>query len=66
MIYAGIKQKSVEMRIRHAIQQIKVGKTGYVYVLGGRGEDRGRYIISWKGRGTTRISGTAGTATVAT
>jgi PAS domain S-box-containing protein len=49
MIYAGIKQKSVEMRIRHAIQQIKVGKTGYVYVLGGRGEDRGRYIISWKG-----------------
>ncbi|OPY02837.1 MAG: Blue-light-activated protein [Syntrophorhabdus sp. PtaB.Bin047] len=49
MIYTGIKQKSVEMRIRHAIQQIKVGKTGYVYVLGGKGEDRGRYIISWKG-----------------
>jgi len=49
MIYVGIKQKSVEMRIRHAIQQIKVGKTGYVYVLGGKGEDRGRYIISWKG-----------------
>ncbi|NLT23177.1 MAG: PAS domain S-box protein, partial [Syntrophorhabdus sp.] len=49
MIYAGIKQKSVEERIRYAIQQIMVGKTGYVYVLGGRGEDRGRYIISWKG-----------------
>ncbi len=49
MIYAGIKQKSVEMRIRNAIQQTKVGETGYVYVVGGKGEDRGRYIISWKG-----------------
>ena len=49
MMYVGVEQKSVELRIRHAIQQTKVGKTGYVYVLGGKGEDRGRYIISQKG-----------------
>jgi PAS domain S-box-containing protein len=49
MLYVGIKQKAVESRVRQAILQTKVGKTGYVYVLGGRGEDRGRYVISYKG-----------------
>ena len=49
MIYVGIKQKNVEARIRQAILQTTVGKTGYVYVLGGKGEDRGRYIISQRG-----------------
>ncbi|HPI94472.1 MAG TPA: Cache 3/Cache 2 fusion domain-containing protein [Deltaproteobacteria bacterium] len=49
MLYVGIKQKAVESRVRHAILQTMVGKTGYVYVLGGKGEDRGRYIISFKG-----------------
>ncbi|GAB6097388.1 hypothetical protein JCM14469_36420 [Desulfatiferula olefinivorans] len=49
MIYVGVKQSVVESRIRHAILQTQVGKTGYVYVLGGAGKDRGRYIISDKG-----------------
>ena len=49
MIYVGVKQKAVEARVRYAILQTKVGKTGYVYVLGGGGEDRGKYIISYKG-----------------
>jgi len=49
MFNAGVSQKAVESRIRHAILQTKVGKTGYVYVLGGKDEDRGRYIISDKG-----------------
>ncbi|MBN1516596.1 Cache 3/Cache 2 fusion domain-containing protein [Candidatus Sumerlaeota bacterium] len=49
MLYVGVKQKAVESRVRHAILQTKVGKTGYVYVLGGGGEDKGRYIISYKG-----------------
>ncbi len=50
MLYAGVRQKAVESRIRNAILQTKVGTTGYVYVLGGRGEDRGKYIISDKGQ----------------
>ena len=49
MLYVGIQQKAVEARIRQAILQTRVGKTGYVYVLGGRGEDRGRYVISRNG-----------------
>ena len=49
MLYVGIQQKVVESRVRHAILNTRVGKTGYVYVLGGGGEDRGKYIISYKG-----------------
>lgn len=49
MLYVGVKQKMVESRIRQAILQTKVGKTGYVYILGGKNEDRGKYIISQKG-----------------
>ncbi len=49
MLYVGVRQKAVEARVRHAILQTKVGRTGYVYVLGSSGEDRGRYIISQKG-----------------
>jgi len=46
MLYVGVPQKDVEERIRQAILQTTVGKTGYVYVIGGKGEDRGHYIIS--------------------
>jgi len=49
MLYVGVKQKNVEARVRQAILQTKVGKTGYVYVLDGKGEGRGHYIISQKG-----------------
>jgi PAS domain S-box-containing protein len=49
MLYVGTKQKDAEARVRQAILNTKVGKTGYVYVLGGKGEERGRYIISHKG-----------------
>ena len=46
MLYAGIPQATVEARIRQAILKTQVGRSGYVYVLAGPGEDRGRYIIS--------------------
>lgn len=49
MLYVGIKQKAVEARVRQAILQTQIGKTGYVYVLEGGGQNRGRYIISYKG-----------------
>ncbi len=49
MLYVGIKQSAAEARIRQAILQTRIGKTGYVYVLGGKGEHRGRYIISQDG-----------------
>ncbi len=46
MLYVGLRQKKVESRIRQAILQTRVGKTGYIYVIGGQGQQRGQYIIS--------------------
>lgn len=49
MLYVGVKQESVESLLRQAILQTNVGETGYVFVLGGKGGQRGRYIISQHG-----------------
>ena len=48
MIFVGEKLSSVEM-VRKGIMGTKVGKTGYVAVLGGKGGHKGQYIISAKG-----------------
>jgi methyl-accepting chemotaxis protein len=47
-LFVGVKQESVES-LRKAIMQIKVGESGYVYVIGGTGSQQGRYIISQNG-----------------
>ena len=49
MLYVGIKQNKMP-ELRKAIENLVVGKTGYVYVLQGKGEERGKYIISFKGQ----------------
>jgi methyl-accepting chemotaxis protein len=48
VLYVGVKQENVES-LRQAILKTQVGETGYVYVLGGKGDDRGHYIISKNG-----------------
>jgi PAS domain S-box-containing protein len=50
MLYVGVKQKSIESRVRQAVLKTKVGKTGYVYILGGKGDLRGHYVISKDGQ----------------
>lgn len=50
MLYVGVKQESVESLLRQAVLQTNVGTTGYVFVLGGKGGQRGRYIISQQGK----------------
>jgi PAS domain S-box-containing protein len=35
--------------IRNAIMRLKIGKSGYVFILGGKGKQRGRYLISKDG-----------------
>ncbi len=50
MLYVGVSQRSIEERVRNAILQTKVGETGYVYVIEGKGRNRGRYVISQKGQ----------------
>ena len=49
MLYVGVRQKMVEDRVRQAIIDTRVGRTGYVYILGGKGGQRGRYIVSQGG-----------------
>ncbi len=44
-LYVGVKLENVDS-LRQAIMDTKVGKTGYVYVLGGQGGQKGHYIIS--------------------
>ncbi|MDH7598699.1 MAG: methyl-accepting chemotaxis protein [Sedimentisphaerales bacterium] len=48
MLYVGVKQEDVP-ELRKGIMDIKVGKTGYVYILGGTGDQKGVYIISKDG-----------------
>jgi len=48
MLYVGVKQENVSS-LRKGIMDIKVGKTGYVYVLGGKADRQGLYIISKSG-----------------
>ncbi len=48
VLYVGVKQEAVEA-LREAIMDIQVGKTGYVYVIGGSGDIQGDYIISKDG-----------------
>ncbi len=38
-----------EAALRQAVMSTAVGRTGYVFILGGKGEQRGKYIISRRG-----------------
>jgi len=49
MLYVGVKEESAES-LRKAIMSVKVGKTGYVYVLNAKGDTRGHYVISKDGK----------------
>jgi len=49
MLYVGVKEESTDS-LRQAIMSVKVGQTGYVYVLNARGKSRGHYVISKGGQ----------------
>lgn len=49
MLYVGVKQSNIESRLRQAILKTTVARSGYVYVLSGKGANRGRYVISQRG-----------------
>lgn len=48
-LYVGIRRDELP-EVRKAIMETVVGKTGYVYVLQGSGENRGCYVISHQGK----------------
>ena len=49
MVFVGIPEDNVTT-LREAIMGTKVGQSGYVFVLGGQGDDQGQYIISAGGK----------------
>jgi methyl-accepting chemotaxis protein len=49
MLYVGVKQDE-EAMLRQAIGEVRAGKTGYAFVLQGRGKTAGNYIISHGGK----------------
>jgi hypothetical protein len=50
MLYVGIGMREINQELHDSITQMVVGKTGHVFVLGGKGDQRGRYIVSEKGQ----------------
>jgi len=46
MLYVGADLDVLTRDVRETILHSTVGRSGYVFVLGGRGEARGRYIVS--------------------
>lgn len=48
-LFVGVRQEAVSS-MRQALQEIVMGKSGYVFVLGGSGQDKGKYILSKGGK----------------
>ncbi|HMR66979.1 MAG TPA: Cache 3/Cache 2 fusion domain-containing protein [Anaerolineae bacterium] len=48
ILYVGVQLENIAS-LRQGIMDIKIGRTGYAFVLGGHDEDRGHYIISKNG-----------------
>lgn len=45
-----IVKAHIESSVKNMIMSKKIGSTGYVYVLGGKSSQKGRYIVSFKGK----------------
>ena len=56
MLYVGVRMENVVSRVREAILQTSVGKTGYVYVLGGKGGREGNETARTSGKPETAMA----------
>lgn len=50
MLFVGVGMKDIVRDVRQIVMTSKLGKSGYVYVLGGKGDQKGKYIISKDGQ----------------
>jgi len=46
MLYSGVGMGTISKELHDSMVNIVVGKTGYVFVLGAHGDQRGQYIVS--------------------
>jgi len=49
MLFIGMEMRAINKELHDAITQMQVGKSGYVFVLGAAGDQRGQYLVSSKG-----------------
>jgi methyl-accepting chemotaxis protein len=49
MLYVGVNMSEATRSVRESVLKIVLGKTGYIYVLGGKGDQRGHYLVSKNG-----------------
>jgi len=49
MLFVGLDLTEATTGVRQSVLKISIGKTGYMYVLGGKGDQKGRYHVSKKG-----------------
>ena len=49
VLFVGSKPENAAA-IRKGIMNIQPGKSGYVYILGGSGDQKGKYLLSFKGK----------------
>lgn len=50
MLYVGIGMGAINRELHDSIKQMVIGKTGYVFVVGGKGDQRGKYLVSQQGK----------------
>ena len=50
MLYVGVSMTGISRELRESIQKLQVGRTGYVFIVGGKGKLRGCYIVSKDGK----------------
>lgn len=50
MLYIGVGLKDINRELYESVTRMTVGTSGYVYVLGAKGKDRGTYHISKGGK----------------
>ncbi len=50
MLFYGVPETAAIQQLKEQFLATRVGKTGYAYVLHTRGNDAGRYVISYQGK----------------
>ena len=50
MLFVGVNMTEATLAARETILKITLGKTGYIYAIGSKGDLRGKYIVSQKAK----------------
>jgi len=50
MIFVGLNLNTINKELRDTLMKMQVGKSGYIYVLGAKGDRRGVYVLSHQGK----------------